>query len=215
MVDELRAALSGLYADASRGGGLNGIEAALRPWFATYPQPVRDTAEWAAFWQAYVIACGHHSEASLHAGMKAWAKLPDSEFLPKPGRLSELARTSPTAAFKLASHAHELLQLADDMTGRQRVLDNMDRDQVKPEEQRQRVAELLEGFKAANEPVRERENRILRRGVNHAEKPEDLPPITGAQATGSALTPEMLRVLGRPIPAPRDPREPVQFTDGM
>lgn len=216
-VEELRTQTSILYQVAARPAGVDGVEAAIRPWFATYPQQERSDEDWTAFWAAYVTICGHLPEAALHGGMKAWARRSDAEFLPKPGMLAELSRTAPTAAFKFAGHAHNVLQLADDMQNRQRVLDNMERDEVKPEEQRQRVAELLAGFKAASEPVRERQDRILRRGVKYAsaERAEELPYIGGECATGSALTAQMHQAMGWPVPLPRDPREPAEFDGGI
>lgn len=65
--------------------------------FATYPQPERDTGETAAFWADYFDALGGLTPAQIEAGMKAHVADPKSEFLPKPGRLADLARqgTSP------------------------------------------------------------------------------------------------------------------------
>lgn len=62
--------------------------------FATYPQPERDTGETAAFWGDYFDALGGLTPAQIEAGMKAHVADPKSEFLPKPGRLADLARQS-------------------------------------------------------------------------------------------------------------------------
>ncbi len=62
--------------------------------FATYPQPERDTGEAAAFWADYFDALGGLTPAQIEGGMKAHVADPKSEFLPKPGRLADLARQS-------------------------------------------------------------------------------------------------------------------------
>lgn len=201
LVEELRKAVPVLYSAASRGAGLEGLEAVLRPCFATYPQPERGKQEWIAWWASYVTVCGHLPIEALRGALVAWMKLPDSEFLPKPGRLAELARATPTAAFKFAGRAHQMLQLADDRMDRQRVAAGMQRDKVKPEEQVQAVSQMLADFKAKSIA-----------GAKRVPPEGDKGPyIGGRAATGSALTPEMLRHLGRPVPPPPDPRDPVEF----
>lgn len=62
--------------------------------FATYPQPERDHGETAAFWGDYFDALGGLTPAQIEGGMKAHVADPKSEFLPKPGRLADLARQS-------------------------------------------------------------------------------------------------------------------------
>lgn len=201
LVEDFRAALPALYSDAARGAGLEGIVAAITPWFPTYPQPERTEAEWREWWGGYTTVCGHHSQAALAGAMKVWANKATSEFLPKPGALSELARTTPTAAFKLAALVHNILQIADDRTDRQRVLENMERDLVKSEDQVQAVAEMLKEFKAKSVA-----------GVKRIPPEKDKAPYIGGEvAPGSAFTPEMLRHLGRPIPPARDPHDAPSF----
>lgn len=202
-VEELRAAVPELFREAAKPAELVGIVETLKPWFATYPQTQREEAEWADWWHGYAITCGHLPTAALQGAMKAWAKRPDAEFLPKPGLLADLARQTPTAAFKIAGRAHQILQLADDRLDRERVAANMGADHVKSEDQRAAVHALLADFHAKSEPVRERGRRVLTRGIANADKPDaELPYIGGAPAPGSALTPEMLRALGRSMPKP-------------
>lgn len=62
--------------------------------FATYPQPERDEGEAAAFWADYFDALQGLTPAQIEGGMKAHVQDPKSEFLPKPGRLADLARQS-------------------------------------------------------------------------------------------------------------------------
>ena len=71
------------------------IKATIFSRFATYPQPQRDNGETAAFWADYYDALSDCTAAAVEAAMAAHVRDPASEFLPKPGRLAELARTTP------------------------------------------------------------------------------------------------------------------------
>lgn len=207
-VEELRAAVPRMRDQARKPSGPEGVDDAIRPWFATYPQPERDDDDWVAFWGGYVIVVGHMSTASLRGAMATWAKRPDAQFLPKPGQLLELAQNTPTPAARLAGHAWQVLNQCDDMLQIQRTKAAMEADGVKPEEQRVAVAAMLHDFQAKSVPAVERAQRVLNRGAAGAERPDaDLPSLAGATAPGSALTPQMLRLLGRPIPGAAPPVE--------
>lgn len=95
LLDEARCALPALIARASRKAGVEGVKQVVGSRFVTYPQPPRSEAEWVVWWADWIHVCEDVSLASLEAGMRAYVALPDSEFLPKPGRLRELAFTSP------------------------------------------------------------------------------------------------------------------------
>ena len=71
------------------------IKAIISQRFALFPQPSRNDQEWAAWWADYFDALAGLPAPSVEAGMAAWVKLPDSEFMCKPGKLLELARTTP------------------------------------------------------------------------------------------------------------------------
>ena len=78
--------------------------------FALFPQPERSDAEWSAWWADYLSALDDLTPASIEAGMAAWVRQIDAEFMPKPGKLRELARTTPatskwTRAWQRASEA--------------------------------------------------------------------------------------------------------------
>lgn len=62
--------------------------------FGTFPQPQRDEGEAMAFWADYLDALAGLTPAQIEGGMKAWVSDPKAEFLPKPGKLAELARQS-------------------------------------------------------------------------------------------------------------------------
>lgn len=205
-VDDLRAALPRLYEDAKRAAGINGIMAVITPWFATYQQPKRSDPEWEAWWTGYVIVCGNDSEEALAAAMEAWAKRGDAEFLPKPGALHELARSVPTPGFKFAGRVQKVLQATDELEGRRRIAADIEARKTTTEEQAAAVAGMLHDFQARNTGVAARQRRLLERGWKFADQP-DPPPRDNSDrlAPGSALTPLMLQILGRPIPSPEPP----------
>ena len=63
--------------------------------FALFPQPVRTDDEWAAWWADYIEALSDLTPAAIEAGMAAWVRSADAEFMCKPGKLRELAQTVP------------------------------------------------------------------------------------------------------------------------
>lgn len=73
----------------------NQIKAIIGQRFALFPQPQRNDAEWAAWWADYFDALSGLSAPAVEAGMAAWVKSPDAEWLCKPGKLRELATTTP------------------------------------------------------------------------------------------------------------------------
>lgn len=63
--------------------------------FALFQQPERTDGEWAAWWAAYFDALSDLTPFAVEAGMAAWVRQPEAEFMCKPGRLRELAMTVP------------------------------------------------------------------------------------------------------------------------
>ena len=84
--------------------------------FATFPQPVRSAGEWEAWWADYADALAGVPAPAIEAGMKSYVAMPDSEFLPKPGRLLELALSTPNDA----ARAFEACRMASDIEDRRR-----------------------------------------------------------------------------------------------
>jgi hypothetical protein len=66
--------------------------------FALFPQPERTDAEWSAWWADYLSALDDLTPAAIEAGMAAWVRSIDAEFMPKPGKLRELAKTTPATS---------------------------------------------------------------------------------------------------------------------
>lgn len=81
---------------------------------ATYPQPQRTDGEWAAWWADYFETLADVALASLEAAMRAYVALPDSEFMPKPGRLREMAFLTPCRSLQRYQRAKRALQIAEE-----------------------------------------------------------------------------------------------------
>lgn len=86
--------------------GDEGVRAVVGRRFALYPQPDRSDGEWAAWWADYFDALADLPMVALEAAMASWVRDPDSEFMPKPGKLRDLALHEPNHAMRL----HERLQ---------------------------------------------------------------------------------------------------------
>ena len=71
------------------------IRAIIGQRFALFQQPERTDGEWAAWWAAYFDALSDLTPFAVEAGMAAWVRSPDAEFMCKPGKLRELATTVP------------------------------------------------------------------------------------------------------------------------
>lgn len=94
---EATMAMPALRAAAQRPATPDEIRTIIGSRFPTYPQAKRTEGEAAAFWADYFDALDGLTPAMIEAGMAAHVRDPKSEFLPKPGRLAELAKTVPWA----------------------------------------------------------------------------------------------------------------------
>lgn len=63
--------------------------------FALFPQPKRNDGEWAAWWADYYDALRGLTPYAVEAGMAAWVRSADAEFMCKPGKLRDLALSVP------------------------------------------------------------------------------------------------------------------------
>lgn len=209
LVDEVRAALPQLRAEATMQAGPGGVRLALEEWFAIFPQPKRSEAEWLIFYQHYVAICGAQPRAAIRAAMKSWAEREGSQFLPKPGELRALAASIPTPSMKLFSRSQAAVRMADDEVERQRIESDIAMRNTTAAEQVTAVTTMLGQFERESAASRERQRLILQRGRRNVDKPGAsyrLPP--GQTAPGSPLTPQMLRLLGRPVPGEQAGDEP-------
>ncbi len=94
---EATMAMPALRAAAQRPATPDEIRTIIGSRFPTYPQAKRTEGEAAAFWADYFDALDGLPPAMIEAGMAAHVRDPKSEFLPKPGRLAELAKAVPWA----------------------------------------------------------------------------------------------------------------------
>lgn len=113
LVAEARQALPALQHVATAKAGREGVKAVVGKRFALYPQPQRSDGEWAAWWEAYFDVLGDVPLASLEAAMRAYQADPQSEFMPKPGRLRELAFTTPCRSLLRYMRAKRVVDIAD------------------------------------------------------------------------------------------------------
>lgn len=171
LLDEVKAVLPALQTVATAPAGTDGVKAVVGRRFALYPQPARSEAEAAAWWSEYYDALSEVSLASLEAGMRAYVADPSSEFMPKPGKLRELAFTAPCRSLARYYRAKRAIMLAEEKPAL-----------VGPRVDPNDVKAILTDFQ----------------GKICADKPKPkLPSIAGKPAEGSSLTPEMHELLAR------------------
>lgn len=92
---EAREALPALREAALTAATEAQIRAIVGQRFALFPQPERSDGEWAAWWSSYFDALSGLTPFAVEAGMAAWVRSPEAEFMCKPGKLRELAMTVP------------------------------------------------------------------------------------------------------------------------
>lgn len=92
---EAQRALPALHDYAVGRAGEHGVKAVIGRRFALYPQPQRSDGEWAMWWADYHEVLADTPMCALEAAMAAYVKQSDSEFMPKPGKLLELAKMTP------------------------------------------------------------------------------------------------------------------------
>lgn len=115
LLAEARAALPALQAVATARAGEDGVYAVVKRRFQIYPQPERSVADAALWWSDYYDALADVSLASLEAGMRAHVADPASEFMPKPGRLRELAFTAPCRSLGRFYRARRAIAMAEEV----------------------------------------------------------------------------------------------------
>jgi hypothetical protein len=92
---EAQAALPALRREALDQAGPGGVKIVIGRRFALFPQPERSDGEWAMWWADYVEALQALPTGALEAAMAAYVKQDGAEFMPKPGKLLALAKTTP------------------------------------------------------------------------------------------------------------------------
>lgn len=81
---------------ALRPATMDEIQMILKPRFETLGVKTDRTPEqWAVWWADYADALEGLPAAAIEAGIRAYLKQPGAEFMPKPGKLRELASATP------------------------------------------------------------------------------------------------------------------------
>lgn len=171
---EAKAALPALKDYATGRAGPAGVREVIGRRFALFPQPQRADDEWVMWWTDYYDALADQPLCALEAAMAAYVRLVDSEFMPKPGRLLELARMTPNRGAQAYGRALKAV------TGGEP-------EQIRPEpteSERQAVLKMLGDFNA----------EIAKRTVANARPP--LPSTAGKPDEGG-LTPQMRELMAR------------------
>lgn len=100
MLEEAKRVLPALRDSATRPAGEAGVYRVIASRRALFIQPERTPQESAAWYNDYYETLEHLPESAIEAAMQAWIKLPEAEFMPKPGKLLELTKTTPNRAIK-------------------------------------------------------------------------------------------------------------------
>lgn len=98
-----------LWCEATAEAGPEGVKRVIGRRFELFPQPQRSDLEWSAWWSDYFDVLAEIPEPAIEAGMRAWVRDPDAEFMPKPGKLLELAKTTPNPAVATYERAQRIL----------------------------------------------------------------------------------------------------------
>lgn len=184
---EAEAQLPVLRAAAVQKAGREGVKQVIGRRFALYPQPQRSEGEWAAWWADYFEVLADVPWHALEAGMAAHIADPASEFLPKPGKLLELARTAPVRVVRAYERARQVADYRPPAPLSAADLAYLAaQDFPKPNA----LADAIEIKRMASETIAEI------RGERSKLPQVDLPSTAGKPDAGG-LTPEMRELLGR------------------
>ena len=102
--------LPALRSAATKPAGAAGVKAVIGRRMAIYPQTEMTEGEWTAWWADYIDALQDIPNAALEAGMTAWVRRPESQFMPKPGQLRDLALNTPNEADRAYNEALRQLE---------------------------------------------------------------------------------------------------------
>lgn len=142
LLAEARAALPALKAVAEDKAGPEGVKAVVGRRAALYPPTYRNEAEAAAWWLDYYDVLSDLTLASLEAGMRAYVADPSSEFMPKPGKLRELAFSAPCRSLGRYYRASMAIRMVDEPAP-------VPIQRADPAEVRSMLGEFQEGIKIA------------------------------------------------------------------
>lgn len=158
------------------------IKAVIAQRFALFPQPQRNDGEWSAWWADYFDALDGLTPFAVEAGMAAWVRSPDAEFICKPGKLRELATTVPNE--NRWAKAHYRAELAT----RERTPFTPEPEKpAEPKPAPEEIAEVMAAFKMtmeAKDPLLKMRSKFER-------------PSPCARVDEAGVSPEMRELLAR------------------
>lgn len=102
--DEARRSIPALRQAALAPATEDQIRATISQRLVLFHQPQRNPAEWAAWWADYFDALSGLTAPAIEAGMAAWVRSPEAEWMCKPGKLRELATTTPSTNRWVRAH---------------------------------------------------------------------------------------------------------------
>lgn len=111
LLGEAENLLGDLLGKAREPAGGEGVKQVIGRRFALYPQPDRSDGEWGAWWADYCDVLEDLPKGALEAAMRSWVGSADAEFLPKPGKLREIALTSRTQEGTMYDTARQALRM--------------------------------------------------------------------------------------------------------
>lgn len=106
---ELVCRMPDLERAATAKAGEEGVMRVVGRRFATLGKPKLTDGEWDAWWSDYFEVLADLPTSALESGMAAYVRDPESEFLPKPGRLRQLALATPNRAAKALARGRQVL----------------------------------------------------------------------------------------------------------
>lgn len=177
MLAEAKAVLPSLRSMATMPAGEEGVRRVIGSRRALFPQPERTPSESAAWWADYFDALAELPEGAIEAAMQAWVKLPEAEFMPKPGKLLELAKTTPNRSIK----AYERCKAAVEYTA------PVERGKISKEALAQMIAPIAN--KVRVEPTqadKDRVKRMMREYIEQDEKRKERAKIIGPELPSTA-----------------------------
>lgn len=172
MLNEVRRVLPALKAVATTPAGEAGVRDVLAVALVHYRLDMTQ-GEWDVWWASYIDLVSDVPRGALAAGLKAHmlGPAPDRDFMPRPGKLRELAVRTPNQAAKAADRAQAAINRAPPPELVTRV-------------SKEQVDNMLADYRRQ---CRERQE---------AQKRPDLPPTHG-KTDETGLTPQMRERIGR------------------
>lgn len=197
LLDQARGFLPELKRRATEAAGIRGLREVMMRYMHVYPQPERTSEEWTLWWFPYEDALANVPQSAIEAGLRAWSLMPDSEFLPKPGKFRELAMSARNPASAAYLIAHKATIRAAQIAAME----------AKPQLARHEVHVLPQKLVERAEPTAEQKAHVRAmaaqfRAQVQANKPERpiLPPTPVTFAPGTHLSPAMIEAMQRQDP---------------